>query len=343
MTRRNKRIIPDSYADPFDERTPRLREHLQLLGARFQFESNSRQLLHLVDSAYASLPRHRLSDVVPRLRVRLQLMSDGPWRSRRRVEPPPVAMISGAGFLGGATQGSNFVVMSPQERSALIGISPQMLRFPYHTRYELIEFAVFTLAQRVQRLASLHAACVGRGGRGVLMMGPSGAGKSTVALQCLLQGLDFLSEDAVFVEPDSLRATGIANFLHVPANSLRWIEPEKAAAIRRSPVISRRSGVKKFELDLRGGDYRLAASPLQICAVVFLSSQSAGTLPLLRPLSKSMLLTRLAEEQAYAANQPEWPIFKRRISRLDAFELRRGTHPIEAVDALRALLDGRPG
>jgi hypothetical protein len=343
MTRGNKRIIPDSYADPFDERTPRLREHLQLLGARFQFESNSRQLLHLVDSAYASLPRHRFSDVVPRLRVRLQLMSDGPRRSRRRVEPPPVAMISGAGFLAGATQGSNFVAMSPQERSALVGISPQMLRFPYHTRYELIEFAVFTLAQRVQRLASLHAACVGRGGRGVLMMGPSGAGKSTVALQCLLQGLDFLSEDAVFVEPDSLRATGIANFLHVPANSLRWIERENAAAIRRSPVISRRSGVKKFELDLRGGDYRLAASPLQICAVVFLSSQSAGTVPLLRPLSKSMLLARLAEEQAYAVHQPEWPIFKRRISRLDAFELRRGTHPIEAVDALRALLDGRLG
>lgn len=342
MTRGNKRIIPDSYADPFDERTPRLREHVQLLGARFQFESNSRQLLHLVESAYAGLPRHRLSDVVPRLRVRLQLMSDGPRRSSRRVEPPPVAMTSAAGFLGGATQGSNFVVMSPQERSALVGISPQMLRFPYHTRYELIEFAVFTLAQRVQRLASLHAACVGRGGRGILMMGRSGAGKSTVALQCLLQGLDFLSEDAVFVEPDSLRATGIANFLHVPANSLRWIERENAAAIRRSPVISRRSGVKKFELDLRGGDYRLAASPLQICAVVFLSSQSAGTVPLLRPLSKSMLLARLAEEQAYATNQPEWPVFKRRISRLDAFELRRGTHPIEAVDALRALLDERP-
>ncbi len=55
-------------------------------------------------------------------------------------------MISGAGFLGGATHGSNFVVLSPQERSALVGISPQMLRFPYHTRYELIEFAVFTLA-----------------------------------------------------------------------------------------------------------------------------------------------------------------------------------------------------
>ncbi len=146
------------------------------------------------------------------------------------------------------------------------------------------------------------------------MMGPSGAGKSTVSLQCLLQGLDFLSEDAVFVAPDSLLATGIANFLHVPANSLRWIERDNAAAIRRSPVIRRRSGVKKFELDLRRGDYRLAASPLRIGAIVFLSPKSAGTGPLLRPLSKSKLLAKLAEAQAYAANQPEWPMFNKRVS-----------------------------
>jgi hypothetical protein len=338
MTRQNPGIIPDLYADPFSERSPALRKNLQLLGARFQFESNSRQLLHLVESAYEGLPRHRLSDAGPRLRVRLQLLSGGPQRSRRLLEPPPLTMISGAGFLGGATNASNFVVLSPRERSALVGISPQMLRFPYHTRYELIEFAVFSLAQRVQGLVSLHAACVGLAGRGVLMMGDSGAGKSTVALQCLLQGLDFLSEDAVFVAPDSLLATGIANFLHVPANSLRWIERQDAAPIRRSPVIRRRSGVKKFELDLRSGGYRLAASPLQIGAVVFLSPKSAGTGPLLRPLSKSMLLAKLAKSQAYAVNQPEWPIFKKRVSRLDAFELRRGLHPIEAVEALRALL-----
>lgn len=342
MTRKNKSIIPDLYADPFGERTPTLREHLQLLGARFQFQSNSRQLLHLVESAYGGLPRHRLSDAGPRLRVGLQLMSGGPLRSRRPLEPPPLSMISGGGFLGGATHGSNFVVLSPQQRSALVGISPRMLRFPYHTRYELIEFAVFSLAQRVQGLVSLHAACVGLAGRGVLMMGPSGAGKSTVALLCVLQGLDFVSEDAVFVAPDSLLATGIANFLHVPASSLGWVEPKNAAAVRRSPVIRRRSGVKKFELDLRRGGYRLAASPLRIGAVIFLSSRSAGTGPLLRPLSRSQMLAKLANAQAYAANQPEWPQFKRRVCRLDAFELRRGLHPIEAVEALRALLDGRP-
>jgi hypothetical protein len=342
MTRSNQRIIPDLYADPFAERTPTLRENLQLLGARFQFESNSRQLLGLVESAYGGLPRHRLSDAGPRLKVRLQLMSGGPQLPSRRLEPPQLNMVSGAGFLGGATIGSNFVVLSPRERSALVGISPEMLRFPYHTRYELIEFAVFTLAQRAQGLVSLHGACIGRGGRGILIMGPSGAGKSTVALQCLLQGLDFLSEDAVFIAPESLLATGIANFLHVPANSLRWIERKNAAAIRHSPIIRRRSGVKKFELDLRSGGYRLATSPLRIDAVVFLSPKSAGTGPLLRPLSKSILLAELAKAQAYAANQPEWPLFKKRIGRLEGFELRRGSHPSEAVEALQGLLGSLP-
>jgi hypothetical protein len=251
-------------------------------------------------------------------------------------------MLSGSGFLGGATQLSNFVVLSPRERTALVCVSPQMLRFAYHTRYELIEFAVFTLAARAQRLVPLHAACVGRAGQGLLLMGPSGAGKSTVALLSLLQGLDFLSEDSVFVAPDTMLATGVANFLHVRADSLRWVERARdAAAIRSSPVIRRRSGVKKYELDLRRRDYRLAGSPLKIAGVVFLSPKQTDGGPLLRPLPKSVLPGKLAAAQAYAANQPEWPVFSKRMCGLDAFELRRGRHPLEAVQVLRQLLGRR--
>jgi hypothetical protein len=251
-------------------------------------------------------------------------------------------MLSGPGFLAGAPHSSNFVVLAPGERSALVAVSPQMLRFPYHTRYELIEFAVFTLAARVQGLVPLHAACVGRGGRGVLLMGSSGAGKSTVAFHCLLQGLDFLAEDSVFVAPDTMLATGVANFLHIRSDSLRWVErSQDAAGIRKSPVIQRRSGVRKFEIDLRGGDYRLAPSAVKIGAVVFLSAQSAGARPLLTSLPKSELPARLTADQPYAANQPQWSAFTRSVSRLDAFELRRGRHPREAVAALRELLGSR--
>jgi hypothetical protein len=72
--------------------------------------------------------------------------------------------------------------------------------------------------------------------------------------------------------------------------------------------------------------------------VVFLSAKSVGNRPLLSSLSKSDTAAKLTAAQAYAANQPEWTAFRKSMLRLDAFELRRGTHPVEAVQALAALL-----
>jgi hypothetical protein len=341
-------MLPDQLADPFNERSSKFaRTPIHLLGGRFKFESNSRELLRLVDSAYRNLPRHRVSADTPEFQIKLQLSpspnpgrASGDQRRPNRIEPPPLALVHGAGFLGGATESSNFAILSPHERAALVVVSPEMLRFAYHTRYELIEFTVFTLAARAQRLVPLHSACIGVGNRGILLMGPSGAGKSTVALHCLLEGFDFLSEDSVFVTPDTMLATGIANFLHVRTDSLGWLgRSREAGTIAKSPVIRRRSGVEKFELDLRRKPFRLAKSPLKLVGVVFLSQQRAHNRALLRRLPKSDLRARLAVEQAYGASQPQWPTFKGNLSRLPAFELRRGRHPLEAVEVLRSIFD----
>jgi hypothetical protein len=332
--------IDELLADPFGERTAvGMHRDVHLLGARVRFESNSEALLQLVDSAYAGLPRHRLSRDVPRLRVRLMLTSAERKRKGARAEPNPLQMMSGAGLIGAATGSSTFMTVSPEDRGALIAVAPEMLRFPYHTRYELIEFAVFTLASRVQGLVPLHGACVGRAGRGVLLLGPSGAGKSTVTLQCLLEGLEFLAEDSVFVVPDTLLATGVGNFLHVRDDSLRWIgQRDRATSIRKSPVIVRRSGVRKYEINLRGNEYPLAKRPLQLGAIVFLSPQRAMEGRLLKRLSRAEALPMLVREQAYAASQAPWGLFTRSVARLPFFELRRGQHPSEGVAALRELM-----
>jgi hypothetical protein len=347
MITKNRRVDPDIESDPFGERTATMsvRTGLQLMGGRFHFDSNSPELLRLVDAAYAGLPPHRFSANPPEFHVRLML-TPGPRRrgsglpvARRQSEPPPIFMLSSADLLGGATESSTFVVLSPEQRSAFVSVSRDMLRFPYHTRYELIEFAVFTLASRAQRLVPAHAACVGIDGRGILLMGPSGSGKSTVALHSLLNGFDFLSEDSVFIAPQSMRATGTANFLHVRADSLSWFARSAASTlIRRSPIIRRRSGVEKFEVDLRRGEFHLAKAPLKIVGVAFLSSQSAGKGPLLRSLSDSDTLARLKREQAYGASLPQWHTFSRTLLRLGGVEILRGPHPSTSVEVLRSLL-----
>jgi hypothetical protein len=345
MTRKNRPAIIDLESDPFGESSSIVaHKTMQLMGGRFRFESTNRRLMRLVDHAYRGLPGHRFSSNPPSFRVRLML-TPAPTRSsrhksaaRRRPEPLPISMLHGPGVLGAATESSSFVVLSPKHRTALLSISPAMLAFPYHTRYELLEFAVFTLASRAQRLVPLHAACVGINGRGILLMGLSGSGKTTIALHCLLSGFDFLSEDSVFVSPATMRATGTANFIHVRANSLRWLERSRESIlIQKSPVIQRRSGVTKFEVDLRRKQFRLAPEPLKIEAVAFLTAHSARH-ALLKSMTGSEMLGKLTALQGYGARLPQWQTFIGKLRNVKALEVRRGKHPMETVHALRSLL-----
>ena len=333
--------MPDIAADPFQERRVKLlRLSLNLLGGRFEFQTESRELIRLVRRAYAGLPAHRISPRVPRCTLRLVLGRASGQRDPR--EPAPFSMLSGPGLLCGASPSTTAAIISAAQHAGLVIVERDLLRFPYHLRYELIEFAVFTLAARVQGLVPLHAACIGSGRRGVLLTGASGAGKSTAVLHCALAGLDLVSEDSLFVAPESLLATGVANFLHVRDDSLRFLSARDAATLRRSPTIRRRSGIEKFEIDLRQRRFCLAPGPLELVAVVDLTARQAGSGPMLTRLGPRELVRRLRASQPYAASQPGWGAFTRRIQTVPAFELRRGGHPRETVDVLRQLLrEGR--
>jgi hypothetical protein len=336
MSTKHRGTAPDIESDPFGERSTRLIcRSSQLLGGRFRFESDNRALLRLADEAYSGLPAHRFASHIPEFSVRLMLAP--PSRSRSR--PPSITMLHAAGFLGATTASSTFALLSVERRSALVCLAPEMLSFPYHARYELLEFAVFTLASRAQRLVPLHAACVGMNGKGILLMGETGSGKTTVAMKCLLKGFEFLAEDSVFVEPGSLRATGVANFLHVRSDSLKWVNKSQQQLIRRSPVIRRRSGVRKFEVNLRRKQFRLASAPLKIVAVAFLTAKAAGVKSLLRPVTRANCLRRMKALQGYGASLPQWQEFSDSLRGITAIELHRGDHPDETVEALRSLLD----
>ncbi|WP_026033643.1 serine kinase [Dyella japonica] len=330
----------DILADPFLERPLRGRsvEHW-ILGGRFRFTSASEALLALVDAAYGGLPDHVLPVTSSVLEIELRLTPHcAGWHGD---EPPPVNLQSGAGLLCGVMDAANFVVMAPDAGRALVVVSEDLLAFPYHLRYELIEFAVFTLATRVQQLVPLHGACLGREGRGLLIVGSSGAGKSTLVLRAVLEGLEVLAEDAVFVHPQSLRATGVANYLHVRPDGLAWVDDERHRRwISDSPMIRRRSGVEKFEVDLRKGPASLAASPVELAGIVFVTPPEPGESPARwRPIDRDSLSARLVAEQPYAAGQAGWDDFMRGLSRLTACELVRGRHPADSVRALMPLLD----
>jgi energy-coupling factor transporter ATP-binding protein EcfA2 len=207
-------------------------------------------------------------------------------------------------------------------------------------RYELIEFAAVTLAARVQRLVPLHAACVGRRDRGLLLLGASGAGKSTMCLAAALAGVELLSEDSVFVAAERMLATGLPNYLHVRRDGLRFVDDRAARrSLAAAPTIRRRSGARKLEVDLRESALPVSRRALQIAGVVVLSARRAKSGALLRSLRRADVLASLRGSQGYARHQPAWDRFERKVGQLPGYVLRRGSHPREGAEALRAILD----
>lgn len=311
------------------------------MGGRFRFRSDSVDMLQVAEAACGGLAPHRLGEDGLELDVEMRLLP------RRRAttgrEPPPVRTRLGDHLQSGVMDAGNYVLVSPRRRRARVVASAEMLDYAYHLRYELVEFAILLLAARCQGLVPLHAACVGRNGRGVLLLGDSGAGKSTLALHSLLGGLDFLSEDATFVDPGSMLATGLSNFVHVQRDAVAGIADQAARRwIEGSPVIRRRSGVEKFEADLRcaPGLARLAQAPMQLVATVILSPQPGdGSCARLAPASRADVAASLGADQAYAMTRPGWERFEHWALRAPAYRLFRGPDPASSVDALRRLLD----
>lgn len=334
--------IGDIGADPFFERSPYPFAMVKtILGARFRFDSTHPALLEPVEAAYGGLPRDVPGTPLPSFHIELRLSP------RRQApawdEPPPVLTQSGAGLLCGIVDAANYVIIDHGRQRALVVVSEDMLDWPYHVRYELIEFAVFVLAARGMDLLPLHGACLGLDGRGVLLLGASGAGKSTLALHGLLEGMDFVAEDAIFVDPRSMEARGVGNFLHVREDALRFIDEGPLRRwIAHSPTIRRRSGVEKFEADLRQGHGHVATAPLALVGAVFVSAEiAADEADMLVPLAHDDIATRLLADQPYAAGQAGWHRFVHRLSEMDVHVLRRGRHPRASVDAVRSLLISR--
>jgi hypothetical protein len=329
-------------SDPFGERAPaRFRSRLNVLGGAFTVGSADADALRLAVDAFGGLPRYRLEREPPRFRVRLVVTEHrSAWK--RSVGPPRPSLTAGTGLMCATVDAGNFAVVDLAQSRALVCISRDMLRFPYHARYELVELAIVTLASRAQSLVPLHAACVGAGGAGLLLMGSSGAGKSTLALHAFAGGMDLLAEDSAFVAADDLRVTGVPNFLHLQPSALEFLaDGPLLTKIRGSPMIVRRSGARKYELDLRKTPGRIAASPLRLAATLFLSRRAAAKKNPLERLGGKTLLARLRREQPYAAGLPGWRSFERRIAGLPAYELHRMEHPDSSVRQLRALLAER--
>jgi hypothetical protein len=141
----------------------------------------------------------------------------------------------------------------------------------------------------MSRFFRLHSGGVVRNGSGVLFVGPSGAGKSTLVLRLLAEEFALLSDDEVWIDPESLLVYPSTRPILLkdsawdffPAYRHRFIEyqgEERAWWLHPDDV--RR-------------DCRAAPSPVR--AAIFLESRSSDR-PFLEDIGQTEAVTRLLHE-----------------------------------------------
>jgi len=91
-------------------------------------------------------------------------------------------------------------------------VTQDAVRNRLYFRYNFLEKMVYLLLGS-SVVTDLHAACVGRNGRGMLLCGDSGAGKSTLAYGCARDGWTYTSDDTSYLinNSDQPRVIGHAH------------------------------------------------------------------------------------------------------------------------------------
>jgi len=113
------------------------------------------------------------------------------------VAAPPAYRVH-AGLFSYVSDAHNFAAADVRTLTASFFLSEKTCADHAVLRWLFLEaMAYMLLTQRY--VVSLHAACVARDSRGILLCGRSGAGKSTLSVACARAGFTFLSDDCTWI------------------------------------------------------------------------------------------------------------------------------------------------
>jgi hypothetical protein len=181
---------------------------------------------------------------------------------------------------------SSHAVFSRQARKASMRVSTSLLEQRAWFQHHFLDTVVLTALDSFF-FTPLHAACIVKNGKGVLLCGDSGAGKSTLAYACARNAWTLLSDDAVHAAPGpGTRVVGISQRVHLrrPAQALfpellskvAIIAPNGKEAIEIPPAERRFDTTQVADvshavfLSRRPGPARVSPFPLDAAVAYFL-------------------------------------------------------------------------
>jgi len=227
----------------------------------------------------------------------------------------------------------NFASIDSAQGIGLIWVTESTAADAGFFRWFFLEAAVYILLAE-RSLTPLHAGCVARAGRGVLLIGAGGAGKSTLAYGCARRGWSFIADDAVWLVRGESNRRVLA-----PPHRIRLL-PDAARffpELAERSITTSRNGKMYIEIALGDLQKFELASECEVAACVFLR-RDGSTQPNLQLLEPEEAYARLTRDLVLydAPARQEQLVSLRRLVEAPAFDLHYSA--IEpAIDSLETV------
>ena len=286
----------------------------------------------LMEAADLSLARFAVPQAGQPLRVKLFAV-DQPWRGGDEWH----VTYNTDGRIYALSTPDSMAVADVRRGEAVAFVGRHMQAEIAAVRRELVEGLSLAMASGGRGFSPIHAAGIGRAGRGIALLGPAGAGKSTLTMAAARRGLDVFAEDAIYVKVDD----DGPQFWGMP-----WIQRLLPDALAMFPELEgvmprlQANGENKLEIDLDEW-YPGQAKP----------SMAPGALVQLARSPGATRLTLLARDDPTEVDLlwpwgDAWTSDHQRaadlLAELPIYRLEVGGTPDDALDALEPILEGRP-
>ncbi len=164
-------------------------------------------------------------------------------------------------------------------------------------RYNFLEKTVYLLLG-ASVVTDMHAACIGKNGKGILLCGDSGAGKSTLAYACAREGWTYTSDDTSYLinSSDTPRVIGHCHRARFRP-SARTLFPE----LDGRPLTPRMEGKPSIEVPISELPVAHTATEAVVHSVVYLKRHPAAAGRLVRLPSGTA--TERARRELYSAGE----------------------------------------
>jgi hypothetical protein len=254
------------------------------LGFAFEVRSNSPNVIAAARESWGSCVR--AFDDAP-----LELLVSVSATDSDRIPPEPTFRAQRHQSIIVADS-SNFACIDSAQGVGFIWVTESVAADSVFLRWFFLEAAVYSLLSE-RRLTPLHAGCISRNGRGVLLLGESGAGKSTLAFAAARAGWSFVGDDVAWLitTQSGRRVLGPPHHVRLLPDTTKFF-PELA----NRGVMTTMKGKACLAVSLSEFPNISLASECDVDACVFLHLGGHDGQPSLRPLAADETYERLLRD-----------------------------------------------